>query len=35
MKKILIVRSRYNKTDDLMSSAISVLKTKKIKWSHI
>ena len=35
MKKILIVRSRYNKTDDLMASAISVLNTKKIKWSLI
>ncbi len=35
MKKILIVVSRYNKTNSLFNSAKAVLKDKKVKWSII
>ena len=35
MKKILIVISRYNKTNSLLNSAKEALKNKKIKWSII
>ena len=33
MKKILVVRSRYNNTIDLLRSAVKVLKGKKIQYT--
>ncbi len=35
MKKILVVRSKYNNTVDLLRSAVKVLEAKKIKYSII
>ena len=35
MKKILIVRSDYNNTTDLLNSAIKVLEGRKVKYSII